>query len=232
MVKVRGADPETINLPDINDRVYYGQEKIFSESQYARSQDLKREIKKGRLLLVERQEETFADFKIPESANVPQPPAPIIITQQDPKEDNAGALKDLHGKMDTLFNKVEELQTGLKNQKPEEVKSQEINPNLIEQLLAAIQDASSKNNSDSHMGEIKSRLENLSEKLGNLSTASPSKNQEITDENIAKRMEEIYVPSVTVEDTKNNVNLEIRVVDQKDSVQDSLDKLRKLKQQV
>lgn len=226
MLKVRGADPETVDLPDLNDRVYYGQEKIFSEAQYSRSQDLKRELKKGRLFITHRGEETFADYNIPGDVLLGSPQPTAQITQSNNEE-----LKNLFNeKFEHLNNKIANLESGVTNQKPVEVKTQEVSSTLVEQLLAAIQ-SSSKNNSDAQMAEIKNHLLQLSEKMGNLSAAPVSKNQEITDENIEKRMQEVYVPSVTVQDTKNNVNLDIRVMENKDSVQDSLAKLKKLKQQ-
>lgn len=214
MIKIRGSDPETVDLHDLNDRVYYGQEKIFSESQYSRSHDLKREIQKGRLTLIERREENSADFKIPDSANIPKQVE--IIREVPAVKENSTESFDL------LFKKITDLEDQLKVK--EEVKP-DTSQDLLNKILLAIKAAP-----DKQMGDIKNHLEKLSSKIEDLSTGVPVvKNKEITEDAINKRMEEIYIPSITVQDSNNNVNLEVRVVSQKDDMGDTLSKLKKLK---
>lgn len=219
MIKIRGSDPETVDLPDLNDRVYYCQEKTFSEAQYTRSQDLKREIQKGRLILIERREENSAEFKIPDSINIPKQ---IEVVREVPVKENPSESLDL------LLKKITDLEVKL-NAK-EEAKP-DISQDLLNQILLAIKSVPPPVVPDTQMGDIKTHLEKLSSKIESLSgVAAPiTKNKEITEEAVNKRMDEIYIPNITVQDSQNNLNLEVRVVSQNDSMGDTLIKLKKLK---
>ncbi len=220
MIKIRGSDPETVSLPDLNDRVYYGQEKTFSEAQYSRSQDLKRELQKGRLTLIERREENSAEFKVPDSIDIPKQ-VEVIREVSVVKESSTDSL-------DLLLKKITALEEQLKAK--ESVKP-DISQDLLNQILLAIKSAPSLVAPDNQIGDIKDHLEKLSSKIEFLSSgvAPIVKNKEITEEAINKRMEEIYVPNIMVHDSQNNVNLEVRVVSQSDNMSDTLGKLKKLK---
>lgn len=222
MIKVRGSDPETVDLPDLNDRVYYGQEKLYSEAQYSRSQDLKKEIQKGRLTLIERREDVSADFKVPDYSNVPKQVIQSPVEEPQVKEDYSN-------KLELLLKKVADLENELKEKKESK---QDNSQELLNQILLAIKSSPtpSPQATPDQMVDIKDHLLKLSSKIEGISSGDPvSKNKEITEEAINKRMEEIYVPSITVQDSQNNVNLEVRVVSQKDNMSDTLDKLKKLK---
>ena len=228
MIKVRGSDPETVDLRDLGDKVYYGQEKVFSESQYSRSVDLKRELQKGRLTVIERREEASADFKIPVHQSAPKE---TVVKEVVVKE-----VKTSDPLIELLLKKVSDLETGLKNK--QEVKQEpksEISNDILNQILLAIKSApvSTVATQDSGLDAIKGHLEKLSSKIEDLSLSSSEstsgKNKEITQEAIDKRMDEVYIPNVTVHDSNTNVNLEVRVINKEESMADILAKLKKLK---
>lgn len=232
MIKVRGSDPETVDLRDLGDKVYYGQEKVFSESQYSRSADLKRELQKGRLTVIERREEASADFKIPVHQSAPKE---TVVKEVVVKE-----VKTSDPLMELLLKKMSDLETGLKNKQEvkQEVKQEpksEISNDLLNQILLAIKSAPVPTvaTQDSGLDAIKGHLEKLSSKIEDLSLSSSEntsgKNKEITQEAIDKRMDEVYVPNVTVHDSNTNVNLEVRVINKEESMTDILAKLKKLK---
>lgn len=56
MVRVMGNSPERVELHDLNDVIYYKQLKEFSDQSYENSRDLKKEIEKGRLIILEKKE--------------------------------------------------------------------------------------------------------------------------------------------------------------------------------
>lgn len=54
MVVVLGSSTERVFVKDLNDTIYYKQKKEYTDQQYENSKDLKKEIRKGRLVKLER----------------------------------------------------------------------------------------------------------------------------------------------------------------------------------
>ena len=52
MYRILGNSTEKVSVSDLRDVIYYKQVKEYSDSEYESSKDLKREIQKGRLLLL------------------------------------------------------------------------------------------------------------------------------------------------------------------------------------
>jgi len=52
MYRILGNSTEKVPIPDLKDVIYYKQSKEYNDSEYESSKDLKREIQKGRLLLL------------------------------------------------------------------------------------------------------------------------------------------------------------------------------------
>lgn len=48
-----GNSPERVELTDLNDVIYYKQLKEYSDQQYENSKDLRRELSKGRIIMIE-----------------------------------------------------------------------------------------------------------------------------------------------------------------------------------
>lgn len=66
MVRIMGNSPERVQIKDLNDVIYYKQIKEFSDSDFAQSKDLNRELKTGRVIQLEKNDpfrgsETLAD---------------------------------------------------------------------------------------------------------------------------------------------------------------------------
>ena len=97
MIKVKGIDFKTVVLSDLNDRVYYGQERIYSDAQYALSKDLKKYIESGKLFVLENKPEN--------SPNFVAPPQPAV---QAPSDDRLAVVLDL---VNTLKDKMDNLET-------------------------------------------------------------------------------------------------------------------------
>lgn len=53
MVRVLGNSPERVEIKDLSDVIYYKQLKEYTDQEYEKSKDLKREINKGRLAKIE-----------------------------------------------------------------------------------------------------------------------------------------------------------------------------------
>ena len=53
MVRILGNSSERVEVKDLNDIIYYRQLKEYTDQEYERSKDLKREIQKGRLVKTE-----------------------------------------------------------------------------------------------------------------------------------------------------------------------------------
>jgi hypothetical protein len=54
MVRVCGNSPERIKIVDLNDIIYYRQQKEYTDQEFENSRDLKKEIDKGRITILER----------------------------------------------------------------------------------------------------------------------------------------------------------------------------------
>jgi hypothetical protein len=80
MVRVFGNSPERVKIPDLNDVIYYHQQKEYTDQEYENSRDLKKEINKGRITLLEQ----FKNVKM-ESVVVKQV-MPQAISQDDIKK--------------------------------------------------------------------------------------------------------------------------------------------------
>ena len=56
MIRILGNSPERVELKDLHDVVYYKQLKEFTTQQHENSRDLKKELAKGRLIIIDRNE--------------------------------------------------------------------------------------------------------------------------------------------------------------------------------
>lgn len=56
MVRILGNSPERVELIDLKDVVYYRQIKEFTDQEYENSQDLKKEVQRGHLIKIDKNE--------------------------------------------------------------------------------------------------------------------------------------------------------------------------------
>ena len=124
MLKVRGASYRPIHLSELNDNVFYGQDKVYSELQFSKCPQLGKEIERGTILLIERVPEANAGYIAPIA--VSSPPSTLDVTPAwyhdlvdkieakadpaplpPPAPDMSALLRTLVDKVETLTARVE-----------------------------------------------------------------------------------------------------------------------------
>lgn len=224
MVKIKGTDFKTVELPDLKDRVYFGQEKVFSGKQYAMSNDLSDAIKSGKLLVLEHIEEGDPHFIAPPKSIIkeivaepakevtPDPGLASVMesikilneqiagiskklnSKSTPTEMASSQESELRGAVKGLFNKMEDIQKSLDNKETLDVAAQ----------LSRVEDA----------------VKGLKVTGNNIRSVEPN----IIDEG------EAYVPSsFNVSDMANNLSLKTKKLSGGGSMNDALNKLKNLK---
>jgi len=225
MLLVIGNTPKKVELKDLNDCVYYKQQKVFSEDQYRRSQDLQRALSKGSVTLLERTNEKDGAFDIPTFL-------PFDASKPVPQASSAD-----NGKIDALLDRINRLESIIRNQAIiPNGKSDSGLVDKIEELEKKIAEIGSGPDSDkvteairrleekieggSKNNDIFDRLERILERAPQGTAASPKR---------PVRPEDIYVPNLTVEDGNSHIKLNTRTVEKSDNVNDALRKLKELK---
>lgn len=219
MIKVLGNDTERVKLTDLNDVVYYKQEKIYSDDDYNRSRDLKRNIENGRLTKLSdiKKENTSSDMPISVD------PAPI----------------ENSSKIDNLLEYVKRLENKLNNISTPPVDNENLNV-LIDRIKQLEEKIESSKGLSSIDPETLSIIKGLGEKIGSNSQLSTitSKIEELLsrapgtikeEDYTPTRPEDIYVPNITVEDTNAHINLKVRTIEKSDSVNDAAQALKNMK---
>ena len=236
MYLVIGNSPRKVELKDLNDYVYYKQQKVYSEEQYKRSIDLQRAIQSKVLIVLKKTEDTTGSFDIPSVA------IPSEITINNRNDDSKST--------DILLDRIHKLEEMLeKNNNSDQAKIQEktLESQLLEKLIDRIEklesspaptvDNSTLNSIQESISKLESKIQEKSKGddildrlegiISNAGTGSVSKvNHEDT---VERRVEDIYVPNVTVEDANSHIKLEVRSIESGDSVSDSLKKLKELR---
>jgi hypothetical protein len=96
MIRVLGNSPERIKINDLSDVIYYRQQKEYTDQEYENSRDLKREIDKGRVTLLERRESLKTQpMVVSEPVQVKQV-IPSSISQEDIKKAVSEVLSGLN----------------------------------------------------------------------------------------------------------------------------------------
>lgn len=233
MIKVVGAVADIVTLPDLNDRVFYRQEKTYSEAQYHKSFDLQREIQRGRLRVISRTSEKFSEFKIPDPVDSPENQA---VTGSPASVD----VQALISHIQVLEDKISQQQAQAAPSSPEGVENPLILKLLekIESLEGRLSQATQADNSE--LLEAVKRLESrvtsnestdIMKKLEDIVTRAPNTSGTLKDTRTAKEIEEdIYVPSIKIEDGSSHIKLKTRTVEKSSNVNAAADALRKLRE--
>lgn len=220
MILVIGNDPQRVDLNDLGDFVYFKQQKFFSDAQYARSTDLRKALKSGRLTKLQEYGNVDQDFVISQPSQVKS------VSKESPK-------------IDLLLEKLNAMEKSMSSQATP-VSGGAVVDVLLERIAKLEQRISelSKSGGDSSLTEavrqlaekvetntkdtsILDRLESILDKAG---TSGSTKAAEPV------RPEEVYVPSVSVEDGNTHIKLDVRAVGtSKSDIDDSLAALKKLK---
>jgi len=229
MIKVIGNNHERVRLPDLGDVVYYKQVKVYTDEDYSRSKDLQKKIKDGELTIIEQSDKQ----------NISYTPHVDIPTKQSPNETSNVSLllshiKNLEDKLEELkskepvvsdsrvdSSKIDELNAKIKDLEDKiQIKEKASNEDV---LIKAIQALEQKINTNSQANELISKLEGL---IGKASSGVPS--QEAREE-VTFRPEEIYVPSIQVEDGNSHIKLKVRTIEQSSDINDAAAALKNLK---
>jgi hypothetical protein len=206
MIRVRSEDPEKITFPELSDCIHYKQEKTFSDEEYNKAGSLQRAVTRGKIVILDRQSEKSANFNTPvsvKSAEENRPPQDLSVLFE--------YLKSLESKIDLL--KMSDGSTVLVDQLLQKIES------LEKKLQVTVPQE------DSGIKETAKKLEELLNKMSNISGKSDSEKKEL----VSQVPEAIYVPNVKVEDGNSHINLKMRTVEKSDDLSNAAEALRKLK---
>lgn len=222
MILVIGNTPQKVELRDLSDCVYYKQQKIFSDAQAERSRDLKKALKAGSLTILKKIDEKNGSFDIPAAG---------LSSRVEVTSDHSS------DKIDALLDKIKSLEEAVtKNaQLPQGTVSSDISHRIeklekdmnsgggdskaIEALCGAVERLEKRLDKSSDSEHLLKKLETLIKRESVRSTA----------EQEAAYADDTYVPSVTVEDAKSHVKLDVRKIEKSDGITESLKKLKELK---
>jgi hypothetical protein len=218
MYYVIGNSPKKVELKDLNDCIYYKQQKVYTDEQYIRSVDIKRAIERKLLIVLKKSEDKTGSFDI----NTAVIPSEVKVTDQS-----------FSPKMDLLLDRIQDLEKSIKNNEVpgntdvlsvilDRLEKLEKNPasidvSSIQEMLKTIEAKIQSNKSDGILDKLESIL-----------NRAPGSAPVIKEEEI-RRVEDMYVPNIRVEDAKSHINLQVRTIDTGDSVSDSLKKLKELR---
>ena len=205
MIKVRCEIPETIPLIELNDFIYYKQEKTFSEQEYSKCLSLQKAIGMGSVIVLERKEEKNSNFKVPTPGSASSAGDTDISVLFD-------YLKNLESKIDQL--KTSDGSTVLIDQLTQK----------IDALEKKLQGPVPQDNS-SGIAETAKKLEEILGKFSGIANKSDVEKKEL----VSEIPEEIYVPNIRVEDGNSHINLKIRTIEKSDSINSASEALKKLR---
>jgi hypothetical protein len=227
MLHVIGNTPQRVELKDLGDYVYYKQQKVFTDAQYNRSQDLQREIQKGSLTILKRTEEKNGSFELPSVIPTAVPVAPT-------KPDGI----DSSSKLDVLLERIQGLESAIHSKSTAQLPA-DLQSDIIRELTEKITRLESGDRGFSELLDSVRRLEEridkgsagdeILQKLEGILSRAPTVVSSQDRPREETRPEDVYVPSITVEDGNTHIKLNVRSIESGDSVSDSLRKLKELK---
>lgn len=222
MITVRGESPETVQLSDLNDFIYYKQVKTFSEEEYRKSGNLQRAISKGSVIVLKRVDEKFSGYEVPNS--VAGQTTAVVNSSTD---------------MNTLIEMIKSIEAKIEPTSSPNSTNLDILIQKIEALEKKVQGTVAIDNS-ALMDTIRKLEEKVNQTDNNqvfqkleglLSKMSGSAVKETKDSTPAVQ-EEVYVPNIKVEDGNSHINLKVRTIEKSSSGIDSaLEALKKIKKQ-
>lgn len=224
MILVTGNDPQRVELPDIGDVVYYRQQKFFSDAQCAKSNDLKRALKSGKLSVLQRYGNVDQEFVLPDTASGKSPTKEsskfdLLLDKLNAMEKSlASGQPATHADgavVDVLMDRIAKME-----QRITDLSKGGGDTSLVEAVrqLAERVETSTKDTA------ILDRLESILERAGTSGSGAAAREP--------TRPEEVYVPSVSVEDGNTHIKLDVRALETPAGDLDaSLAALKKLKSQ-
>jgi hypothetical protein len=254
MIKVLGSSPEKIDLPELNDRIYYKQEKIFSDLDYKKSHTLRHAIDLGKIIVLER---TAENKVYSQPAAVEPVDIPVALpTKIEYLPPTLGKKKDTesidNSKLKALIDKISSLEAKFDTKEQKLVVDSIVDPSPLtiildrlksleekvsgtspatqdnDQVLQALKSLEDKISKGQGIGigteDLLKRIEESVKKVGSSNIAANSGSKS----NLSADME-TYVPNVTVEDANSHINLKVRTIESSSSLNSSLEALKRLK---
>lgn len=226
MIKVKGTDFKTVIVPDLHDRVYFGQERIYSDHQYASSKDLKKYIELGKLFVLEHVPENSPSFVAPPQATVLPAPA---------ADDRLAIVLDL---VNTLKDKMEGLETRASIVEQQPVSIPEVTGILsTDNVLAAVNALQQKMESiekgmqtaPNMTQVIQDSFKEIATQVKGLVASGPGVTSQRSVSGSSSTLE-VFIPSskIVVEDMASHVNLETKSLGQGNAMTQALSKLSQL----
>lgn len=235
MVHVIGNNYRKVELRDLNDFVYYKQQKVYTDSQLEHSRDLQAEIKKGSLTVLSKTDDKSGTFSIP---------TVLIPTSVSPTDSPVSSIDS--SKIDTVLDRIQGIEKTLSM--PTVPVAQSTESSTVQSLLdkvGRLETEISRLNSagPATMGPVIDALKKLEDRIDQKSVGGDliKKLEDILNKASDKviqpsgqqlelmRPEDVYVPSIMVEDANTHIKLDTRKIETGDTVSDSLKKLRELK---
>jgi len=224
MIRVIGTSPRKVPLKDLNDSIYYRQQKIYSDSDHQRSKDLQREIKAGNIMVLSEVKE-----KVPGTQDLEYSTAELGTNATTKSPTELSSLMQKLMEMDQAIKNISGVSDGPKMDTAEisaKIKSLEdklggmggVPEGLLKEILDKLGDKLEKN---SKVDDLLNRFEVILGRAGTAPMASQTPHTEPIDQ--------IYVPRVTVEDAKTHIKLNMRTIENGSEIEASLKKLRELR---
>lgn len=222
MITVRGEDPETVQLADLNDFIYYKQVKTFSEEEYKKSNSLQRAISKGSVIVLKRVDEKFSGYETPQNLGV-------SLSNKDNTDINPliELLKSIESKIGSTSSQTNSVSLDVLIQKIEALENRLQTPVSADNstLLDTIHKLEEKVNQTTNNPAFQ-RLEDLLAKIsGSVYKGTSEKESEPV------VPDEVYVPNIKVEDGNSHINLKVRTVESSNDVNSASEALKRLKKQ-
>ena len=201
-----------VNLIELRDAVFFGQTKVFSDAQRALCPSIDLNIKSGALAVLE---ETPMGIPVGNPGRQFVPMNPPKVIEAAPIAPPAPAM-DMNAMAALVIDAVSSKLEGMMSAKSAE-KAPEAAPAAAP--AAPAEDTAT----------VKA-LEALSKKLDNLSVSGAGVTEtRVMPSHENKRVEDVYIPSIRVDDMANHVQLETRSLGQGGQVNAALAELRGLK---
>jgi len=222
MILVQGNDPQKVDLPDLGDVIYFRQQKFFSDAQEARSVDLRRALSAGKATVLQRYGNVDKEFVISNSVSTKATTVKdnskidLVLEKLAALEKSAAPQGQADGAVvNILLERIAKLE-----QKLSDLSGPGGNPSLTE----AVRQLAEKVETSTKGTAILDRLESILSKSGTSGSGYV--------EQTPMRPEDVYVPTVSVEDSNTHIKLDVRAVEAPASELDaSLAALKKLKNQ-
>ncbi len=230
MVRVLGNSAERVKIPDLNDVIYYRQQKEYTDQEYEDSRDLKKEIGKGRITLLERCQSLKMQPQTMTEASTIKVVSPTI-SQEDVKKAVAEVLsgfKSGQAKVDTqeIKNAVSEALGRISVVQ----ESKPVDPQEIKRLVAEVL---AENKSDSGSVDMSAALLSMIPMIADAVRQEVARIQIVSSHSVPQKtpsmfMGSEFIPTVSTEGMTSNVKGEERTASGGD-VLGSLDALKRLK---